>query len=46
MQFITKEQRAVQNADFKRRLQPRPLWNSQAQGTYVRKLHGPLKGHK
>jgi hypothetical protein len=46
MQITTKEQRAAQNADFKRRLKPRPLWDSKEQGTYNRKQHGPLPGHK
>lgn len=32
--------------ELKRRLAPRLLWDSRAQGTYIRKEHGPLPGHK
>lgn len=35
MQYMTKEQRAVRDADFKRREQPRQLWSAQ-DGTAVR----------
>lgn len=43
---MTKEQRKQRDADFAQRLQPRKLWDSQRQGTYRRKEHGPLPGHK
>lgn len=43
---MTKQERKTRDADFKRRMQPRPLWNSTAQGTYERKKNGPLPGHK
>jgi hypothetical protein len=38
--------RQEKNEEFKRRLKPRLLWNSKAQGTYIRAQHGPLPGHK
>ncbi len=37
MQRMTKEQRAVRDADFEQRLQPRMVWASQQAGTFVRK---------
>lgn len=46
MKRMTKEERAIRDADFKARLRPRLLWDSQRNGTYRRKQHGPLPGHK
>lgn len=43
---MSKQERKARDADFARRLQPRKLWDSQTQGTYERKAHGPLPGHK
>lgn len=43
---MTKQERKDRDADFKRREQPRVLWDSLKRGTYVRKKHGPLPGHK
>ena len=40
-----KAQRAAKNAEFKRRLKPRLLWDSR-RGSYIRAKHGPLPGHK
>lgn len=38
---MTKEERKARDADFKRREQPRPVWNSQTQGTYRSGLSKP-----
>lgn len=40
---MNKKQRKERDLDYKRRLQPRLLWNSHDRGTYRRKEHGALK---
>lgn len=40
------EENRMKKEELKLRLKPRLLWDSKVQGTYVRKIHGPLKGHK
>lgn len=40
------EENRMKKEELKRRLKPRLLWDSKVQGTYVRKQHGPLPGHK
>jgi len=40
------EENRMKKEELKRRLAPRLLWDSRTQGTYVRKQHGPLPGHK
>lgn len=39
------EENRMKKEELKRRLAPRLLWDSKKQGTYVRKLHGPLPGN-
>jgi len=41
-----KAARKALNESYKQRLKPRMLWHSESRGTYVRKRHGPLPGHK
>jgi hypothetical protein len=47
---LSQTMKAIANRDakeeLKRRLAPRLLWDSRTQGTYIRKQHGPLPGHK
>lgn len=40
---MTKEQRKARDADFRNRMKPRLLWDSDRLGTYRRKDHGPLR---
>lgn len=40
MQYMTKEQRAIRDADFEQRLQPRMLWPSTEAGTAIRTRKG------
>jgi hypothetical protein len=40
MQRMTKEERAVRDADFAQRLQPRLLWASTQEGTAIRTPRG------